>query len=127
MKKIKNFRFSDFEILHEGLLKFNPGSRIYSLPEKSIWCNLYINNDNALEKRKAQIAEYLKYILNHKFLKHNPIFQIFLTEELENYKSYISSHKKGIDSRKIYEFLKTLKKNYLPKSINKILTPLKYF
>ena len=109
--------------MHDGLLKINPGSRIPDLPKKSIWCNIYINNDNALENRKNQIAEYLKYILNHKFLKNNPIFQLFLTEELENYKNYLTKNKKGIDSKKLIDFLKTVKKNYLPKSIDKIFTP----
>lgn len=122
--KIYNFkRFSDFEILHDGLVKINPGSRIPKLPEKSIWCNIYINNDNALEKRKNQIGDYLKYILLHKFLKNNPIFQIFLSDELEEYKNYFSRNKKGIDTKKIIEFLKSVKKNYLPKSINKIFSP----
>lgn len=103
-------------------MKINPGSRIPNLPNKSIWCNIYINNDNALEKRKNQIAEYLKYILNHKFLKQNPIFQIFLSEELEKYKNYIIKNKKGIDTQKLIEFVKTVKKNYLPKSINIFFT-----
>jgi hypothetical protein len=76
-----------------------------------------------LEKRKNQISDYLKYILNHKFLKNNPIFQIFLSEELEQYKNYFSKNKKTVDTKKIMEFLKSVKKNYLPKSINKILTP----
>lgn len=101
----------------------NPGSRIPNLPEKSVWCNIYINNDNALEKRKYQIGEYLKYILNHKFLKYNQIFQIFLSEELQKYKNYISKNKKQIDTKILLEFFRKVKKNYFPKSFNKIFTP----
>ena len=113
------------EILHDGLLKLNPGCRIPNLPEKSIWCNLYLNNDNALEKRKNQIENYLHLIMNHKFLHNNSIFKIFLSDEMENYKNYLSRNKKGIDTNNLLKYLKTLKKNYLPKSINKILTPTK--
>jgi len=94
------------------------------LPKKSIWCNIYINNDNNLEKRKNQIGEYLKYILNHNFLKNNPIFQIFLTDELEKYKNYLIKNKNGFETKNLFEFLKTVKKNYLPKSINNIFSPL---
>lgn len=113
------------EILHDGLIKLNPGCRIPNLPEKSIWCNLYLNNDNALEKRKNQIENYLTFIMNHKFLKNNSVFKIFLTEEMDNYKNFLTQNKKGIDSNIILSYLKTLKKNYLPRSINKILNPSK--
>ncbi len=115
------------EILHDGLLKLNPGCRIPNLPEKSIWCNLYLNNDNALEKRKNLIENYLQYIMNHKFLKNNSVFKIFLSEEMENYKSFLNKNKKENDTNTniLFNYLKTLKKNYLPQSINKIFKPLK--
>ena len=86
---------------------------------------MYINNENALEKRKIQIENYLQSIMNHKFLKNNSVFKIFLSEEMENYKIFLSKNKKGIDANNLFRYLKSLEKNYLPKSINKILNPSK--
>lgn len=80
-------RFSDLEILHEGLIKYNPGCRIVPIPEKSLWCNLYVNNDTQINKRKKQIEEYLNYINYHKYLCKNPIFRIFLSDDFERYKN----------------------------------------
>ena len=74
-------------MLHEGLIKYNPGSRIPQIPEKSIWCNTCVNIDQLLDKRKKQIEEYLNYINNHKYLNKNPIFLIFLSEDFEKYKN----------------------------------------
>jgi len=108
------------EILHDGLIKLNPGCRIPNLPEKSIWCNLYLNNDNALEKRKKQIENYLQLIMNHKFLKNNSVFKIFISDEMENYKNFLNQNKKENDTNNLLRYLKTMKKNYLPKSISKI-------
>lgn len=79
-------RFSDIEWLHDGLLKYNPGSRIPNLPEKNIWANLSVNNDQILEKRRKHIEEYLNYISNHKFLNLNPNFEIFISENYDKSK-----------------------------------------
>lgn len=73
-------RFSDIEWLHEGLLKYNPGCRIPSLPEKNIWTNLNVNNEHILEKRRKLIEEYLDYINSHKYLSINPNFVSFLSD-----------------------------------------------
>ena len=79
-----------------------------------------------MEKRKNQIEEYLKYIIHHKYLKINPLFHIFLCEELEPYKHELLKNKKMLDPKHFYEFLKSIKKNYLPKTINRMITPAKY-
>ncbi len=105
------FRFSDIEILHEGLIRFNPGCRIAPMPEKSIWCNLYVNNDYSLEKRKKSIEEYLNYINSHYYLRHNPIFNIFLSDDFERYKTEYS--KKSTIYDKIYAL-----KEYFPNFFN---------
>lgn len=76
-------RFSDIEWLHDGLLKYNPGCRIPPLPEKNIWCNLNVNNNSMLEKRRKHIEEYLNYINSHKYLSQNPHYVTFLIEDFE--------------------------------------------
>jgi hypothetical protein len=80
-------RFSDIEWLHEGLMKFNPGCRISKLPEKNMWANINVNNSQLLEKRRKLIEEYLNYLNNHKYLKLNPNFQIFISNDFEKNKN----------------------------------------
>ena len=99
IKKIK-IRYSDLEILNDGLIRYNPGCRIPPLPEKSVWCNLYVNNDSHLGKRKRQIEEYLNYIHLHKYLSQNQIYLIFLSDDFEQYKN--DYNKKNTFYDKIY-------------------------
>ena len=75
------------EILHDGLIKYNPGCKIPTIPEKSIWCNFYVQNYAALGKRKRSIEEYLSYVHNHKHLSQNPIYLIFISDNFDNFKS----------------------------------------
>jgi len=89
-------RFSDIEWLHEGLLKFNPGCRIPILPVKNLWANINVNNSQLLEKRRKHIEEYLNYINIHKYLRLNPNFQIFISNDFEKNKNEIS-HKGFLD------------------------------
>jgi hypothetical protein len=91
--------------LHEGLIKYNPGCRLPNMPEKSIWCNLYINNDSKLDKRKSQIENYLQYITNHKHLQINPVFRLFISDQFEKYKE--SSNKESKIQKHI-EYIKSL-------------------
>ena len=70
-------RFSDIEWLHKGLIKQNPGCKILPLPEKSMWCNLNLNNNQELEKRQQSIETYLNYVGNHKYLSRNSYFRQF--------------------------------------------------
>lgn len=79
-------RFSEIEWLHEGLIKYNPGSLIPKLPEKSFWCNLSVNNKLELEKRKQQIEAYLNYINIHKYLSVNPCYLNFISNEFNSSK-----------------------------------------
>jgi hypothetical protein len=75
------------EILHDGLVKFSAGCKIPTLPEKSIWCNLYVQNASALGKRKRSIEEYLTKVYNHKNLSKNPVYQIFISDNFDNFKA----------------------------------------
>jgi hypothetical protein len=94
------------------LIKFNPGCRIPPIPEKSIWCNFYVNNDYSLEKRKKQIEDYLNYINNHRYLNQNPIFLIFLSDDFERYKTDYNN------KSTIYDKLNSFKK-YFPNFFKK--------
>lgn len=106
--------------MHEGLIKYNPGCRLPALPEKSIWCNLYINNDMQLDKRKTQIENYLQYIANHKHLKTNPIFMLFISDRFEKYKE--SLNKESSKLQKHIEYVKSLLPEILKSSsLNKYL------
>ena len=80
-------RFSDIEWLHEALLRYNPGCRIPDIPEKNMWANINVNNAELLEKRRKLIEEDLNYINNHKYLKCNPKFVIFLSNDFERNKN----------------------------------------
>ena len=73
-------RFSDIEWLHKGLIKENPGCKILPLPEKSMWCNLNLNNNQELEKRQQSIETYLNYVGNHKYLSRNSYFRQFISQ-----------------------------------------------
>jgi hypothetical protein len=104
-------RYSDIEILHEGLIKYNPGSKVPTIPEKSIWCNLNVQNSAVLGKRKRSIEEYLSYVYAHRHLSQNPIFRIFISDDFNNYKSDQVKHINWIDK------LSSLKA-YLPKMLS---------
>ena len=73
-------RFSDIEWLHKGLIKENPGCKILPLPEKSMWCNLNLNNNQELEKRQQSIETYLNYVGKHKYLSNNSYFIQFISQ-----------------------------------------------
>ena len=85
-------RYSDIEWLHEGLLKYNPGCRVIPLPEKSVWCNLNVNNNQLLEKRRMLIEEYLNYINKHKYLSENSFFKSFISEDFDKSKMESKKH-----------------------------------
>ena len=104
-------RFSDIEWLHDGLLAFNPGCRIPNMPEKSIWCNIGVNNNVMLDKRKKLIENYLSYINSHKFLKFNTMYQIFISDDFEKIKKNEYSDNKK--SHSIYNLYLNLK-NQIP-------------
>ena len=98
-------RFSDIEWLHKGLIKENPGCKILPLPEKSMWCNLNLNNNQELEKRQQSIETYLNYVGNHKYLSRNSYFRQFtdqnyslskMKEEDNSYTNNESNKPKGI-------------------------------
>jgi hypothetical protein len=99
-------RYSDIEWLHEGLIKINPGCRIPQLPEKSVWCNLNVNNNQMLENRKKHIEVYLNYINGHKYLSENPYFTLFTSDEFDKTKLEVKQ-------TSIYDRLSGLK-DYLP-------------
>lgn len=79
-EKIYYRRFSEIEWLHNILLETNPGCRVPSLPEKTIWTNLGVNNDTFLDKRKKDVEVYLNYINSHKYLSKNPYYQEFISD-----------------------------------------------
>ena len=98
-------RFSDIEWLHKGLIKENPGCKILPLPEKSMWCNLNLNNNQELEKRQQSIETYLNYVGKHKYLFRNSYFLQFISsnfslskmkEEDNTYTNNESNKPKGI-------------------------------
>ena len=98
-------RFSDIEWLHKGLIKENPGCKILPLPEKSMWCNLNLNNNQELEKRQQSIETYLNYVGKHKYLSNNSYFIQFISqnyslskmkEEDNSYTNNESNKPKGI-------------------------------
>jgi len=95
-------RFSDIEWLHKGLVKYNPGCRIPIIPEKNLWANLNVNNDQLIEKRKKLIEEYLNYINRHIFLSLNPNYIIFLSDDFE--KNRIDNDKKDTLYEKITHY-----------------------
>jgi hypothetical protein len=99
-------RYSDIEWLQEGLLKLNPGCRIQQLPEKSVWCNLNVNNNQMLENRKKHIEEYLNYINNHKYLSQNPYYTLFIIHDFDK-------SKLEVKQISLYDKLAGLK-DYLP-------------
>ena len=76
-------RFSDIEWLYDSLIKANPGCCIPNLPEKSIWGNLSLKNDQELEQRKFFIRSFLDYIYKHKHLSKNPNFQSFISSSFD--------------------------------------------
>lgn len=86
-------RFSDIEWLYEVLIKENPGCCIPNLPEKSIWYNLSINNNQELEHRKLSIKSFLDYIYKHKYLSKNQNFQNFISP---SFHPSIKGESKGI-------------------------------
>lgn len=79
-------RYSDFEWLLNGLIELNPGCRIPNLPEKNLWLNLNISNNNMLEERKKKFGDFLKHISQHKFLKENKYFKTFISSNYERVK-----------------------------------------
>ena len=98
-------RFSDIEWLHKGLIKENPGCKILPLPEKSMWCNLNLNNNQELEKRQQSIETYLNYVGKHQYLFKNSYFLRFISqnyslskmkEEDNSYTNNESNKPKGI-------------------------------
>ena len=98
-------RFSDIEWLHKGLIKENPGCKILPLPEKSMWCNLNLNNKQELEKRQQSIETYLNYVGKHQYLFKNSYFLRFISqnyslskmkEEDNSYTNNESNKPKGI-------------------------------
>ena len=98
-------RFSDIEWLHKGLIKENPGCKILPLPEKSMWCNLNLNNNQELEKRQQSIEKYLNYVGKHQYLRRNSYFRQFISqnyslskmkEEDNSYTNNESNKPKGI-------------------------------
>jgi hypothetical protein len=113
-------RFSDIEWLHEGLLKYNPGCRIPILPEKNLWANINVNNSQLLEKRRKHIEEYLNYINNHKYLRLNPNFQIFISNDFEKNKNEIS-HKGFLEKfSNISSIIPTMLKTHKMKGLSTI-------
>lgn len=106
-------RYSDIEWLHEGLIKYNPGCRIPQLPEKSIWCNLNVNNNQVLEKRRMQIENYLNYINKHKYLSQNTYYKLFISNDFD--KSKLENNNK---QSSFYDKITGLK-DYLPDVFNK--------
>lgn len=97
-------RYSDLEWLHRELLEYNPGCKILDIPEKNIWSNLNVNNNDLLENRKKHIETYLNYINKHTFLKKNKRFHEFLSS---TFNSDTSSKKTLLDNISIL-------KNHLP-------------
>lgn len=77
-------RYSDFEWLHKELLEKNPGCKIIDIPEKNVWCNLKVNNNESLEIRRKQIENYLNYINKHKYLMKNTSFKEFLSSSFNS-------------------------------------------
>ena len=56
----------------------NPGCKIIDIPEKNVWCNLKVNNNESLEIRRKQIENYLNYINKHLYLMKNSSFKEFI-------------------------------------------------
>ena len=84
-------RYSDILLLYDGLIRYNPGCLIPSIPEKNFWANISLNsNTPMIEKRKEKIESYLNYIAKHKYLSHNPVFIIFISDDFERYKQKLS-------------------------------------
>lgn len=104
------FRFSDIEWLHQGLLEYNPGCLIPKLPEKNFWANIYVDTSEFLNKRMKEIDVYLSYINNHKYLKKNPRYIAFLSEEFEKIKI---ETQKATTMTLIYDKLKKYIPNFL--------------
>ena len=88
-------RYSDFEWLHKELLDKNPGCKIIDIPEKNVWCNLKVNNNESLEIRRKQIENYLNYINKHLYLMKNISFKEFLSY---NYNSENNPKKSILDN-----------------------------
>ena len=83
-------RFSDIEILSELLKVKHPGCLIPSLPQKSIWTNVYFsNNQKQTEERIQQLNEFFSYISNHNVLSTSQMFQQFLSPEFEQTKEQL--------------------------------------
>ena len=83
-------RFSDIEILSELLKVKHPGCLIPSLPQKSIWTNVYFsNNQKQTEERIQQLNEFFSYISNHNVLSKSQMFHQFLSPEFEQTKEQL--------------------------------------
>jgi hypothetical protein len=108
-------RYTDLEILYDGLIKYNPGCLIPELPEKNFWMNVSTSsNKNLLDKRKKKIEKYLNYINKHFYLSKNPVYLIFLSDDFERYKNDLKDGKNlyKIIKSKYNEYVKILKKNF---------------
>jgi hypothetical protein len=79
---IIKLRFHDIEILHHGLLDYNPGCLIPILPEKNFLANIYVDSSEFLNKRMKEIEDFLIYINGHKYLKRNPKYLQFISPVL---------------------------------------------
>ena len=101
-------RYTDLEILYDGLIKYNPGCLIPELPEKIFWMNVSTgSNKNLLDKRKTKIEKYLNYINKHYYLSKNPVFLIFLSDDFERYKNDLK------DGKNLYKLIKNKYNNYM--------------
>ena len=101
-------RYTDLEILYDGLIKYNPGCLIPDIPEKIFWMNVSTgSNKDLLDKRKTKIEKYLNYINKHYYLSKNPVFLIFLSDDFERYKNDLK------DGKNLYKLIKNKYNNYM--------------
>jgi hypothetical protein len=102
----------------QGLIETNPGCRIPSLPEKSLWLNLNISSKDMLVERKKKFEEFLRYISKHEYLKKNIHFLNFIMPKFERTK--VDTQKYLLDklsnlSSYIPNVFNQNKVNYIPK------------
>lgn len=102
-------RFSDIELLHEGLINSLPGCLIPPLPSKSFWMNVYAsNNESNVQLRKKQIEDYLMHIISHKYLSVSHIFQLFLSDKFAQYKKKHLIEQKALNSQSLTNVISKL-------------------